>query len=78
LKPEHPEDVAYRAKIKEQQSAEQAMGEQGAQTANNDRDMLTIFQSLTKVLKDNNQHLQSSDVTEPTKFSGLDTHWDDF
>ncbi len=35
--------------------------------------MLTIFQSLTKVLKENNQHLHSSDVTEPTKFNGLDT-----
>jgi hypothetical protein len=34
--------------------------------------------SLTKVLKDNNQHLQSSDVTEPTKFNGLHTQWDDF
>ncbi len=40
--------------------------------------LLSVFQSLTKVLKDNNQHLQSSDVTEPTKFNGLDTQWDDF
>ncbi len=40
--------------------------------------LLTVFQSLTKVLKDNNQHLQSSDVTEATKFNGLDTQWDDF
>jgi hypothetical protein len=39
---------------------------------------LSVFQSLTKVLKDKNQHLQSSDVTEPTKFNGLDTQWDDF
>jgi hypothetical protein len=40
--------------------------------------LLSVFQSLTKVLKDSNQHLQSSDVTEPTKFNGLDTQWDDF
>jgi hypothetical protein len=77
MKPERPEDVAYRAKLEEQKSAEKAMGEQDENLANPDS-MLTIFQSLTKVLKDNNQHLQSSDVTEPTKFNGLDTQWDDF
>jgi hypothetical protein len=33
--------------------------------------LLSVFQSRTKVLKDNNQHLQSSDVTEPTKFNDL-------
>jgi len=77
LKPERPEDVAYRAKLEEQKSAEKAMGTQD-ETVDPDKDMLTIFKSLTKVLKDNNQHLQSSDVTEPTKFNGLDTQWDDF
>jgi len=78
IKPDRPEDVAYRAKIEEQMSAEKAMGNDADQTNNPEKAMLTIFQSLTKVLKDNNQHLQSSDVTEPTKFNGLDTQWDDF
>jgi hypothetical protein len=38
--------------------------------------LLTIFKSLTQVLQNNNDHLQSNDVSEPTKFNGLDTQWD--
>jgi hypothetical protein len=55
---------------------ESEMGQHDSPASN--EALLTVFQSLTKVLKDNNQHLQSSDVTEPTKFNGLDTQWDDF
>ena len=58
MKPERPEDAAYRAKLEEQESAEKAMGEQ-EENVDPEKDMLTIFRSLTKVLKDNNQHLQS-------------------
>jgi hypothetical protein len=77
LKPERPEDIAYKAKLVEQQQhAEEAMGQHDSPPSN--KALLSVFQSLTKVLKDNNQHLQSSDVTEPTKFNGLDTQWDDF
>jgi hypothetical protein len=76
-KPERPEDIAYRAKLEEQESAEKAMGQQ-EKSPDSQEALLSVFQSLTKVLKDNNQHLQSSDVTEPTKFNGLDTQWDDF
>ncbi len=76
-KPERPEDIAYRAKLEEQINAEKAMGQQEHPMDSPDA-LLSVFQSLTKVLKDNNQHLQSSDVTEPTKFNGLDTQWDDF
>ena len=76
-KPERPEDIAYRAKLEEQVNAEKAMGQQEHPMDSPDA-LLSVFQSLTKVLKDNNQHLQSSDVTEPTKFNGLDTQWDDF
>ncbi len=54
LKVERPEDGAYRAKLEEQKSAEKAMGEQDEKFATPDKDMLTIFQSLTKVMKDNN------------------------
>jgi hypothetical protein len=61
-KPERPEDVAYRAKIEEQESAEKAMGQQ-EKSPDSQEALLSVFQSLTKVLKDNNQHLQSSDVT---------------
>ncbi len=76
-KPERPEDIAYRAKLEEQESAEKAVG-QKEKSPDSQEALLSVFQSLTKVLKDNNQHLQSSDVTEPTKFNGLDTQWDDF
>jgi hypothetical protein len=39
---------------------------------------MNVFQSLTKVLSDNNKHLHSSDVTEPAKFDGQDSQWDDW
>ena len=76
MEPERPKDIAYRAKLVEQQHAEEAMGQHDSRPSN--EALLSVFQSLTKVLKDNNQHLESSDVTKPTKFNGLDTQWDDF
>jgi hypothetical protein len=80
MKPERPEDIAYKEKLEAQQSAGKAMGPTESEAGSKEEAMMTIFQSLTKVLvlKDNNQHLQSSDVTDPTKFNGLDTQWDDF
>jgi hypothetical protein len=78
LKPERPEDVAYRAKIAEQKNAEAVMEQGESPPDTPEKEMMNIFQALTKVLKDNNQHLQSSDVTDPTKFTGLDTQWDDW
>ncbi len=77
MKLERPEDIAFRAKLEEQESTEKAMGQHEHPMDSPDA-LLSVFQSLTKVLKDNNQHLQSSDVTEPTKFNGLDTQWDAF
>jgi hypothetical protein len=76
-KPERPEDIAFRAKLEEQENTEKAMGQHEHPMDTPDA-LLSVFKSLTKVLKDNNQHLQSSDVTEPTKFNGLNTQWDDF
>jgi hypothetical protein len=76
MKPERPEDIAYTAKLVVQQYAEEAMGQHDSPSSN--EALHSVFQSLTKVLKDNNQHLQSSDVTEPTKFNCPDTQWDDF
>jgi hypothetical protein len=64
--------------MEEQKNAEAAMDNEELTPESGETAMMNIFRSLTKVLKDNNQHLQSSDVTEPTKFSGLNTHWDDF
>jgi hypothetical protein len=78
LKPERLEDIAYRIEIEEQKNAEEAMGNEELTSDRGETEMMNIFRSLTKVLKDNNQHLQSSDVTDPTKFNGLDTQWDNF
>ncbi len=55
-KPERPEDIAFRAKLEEQESAEKAMGQHEHPMATQDEALLSVFQSLTKVLKDNNQH----------------------
>jgi len=83
-KAERPEDLAYKTKQAEQQQAEQA---QAAQTeahtdnltaASPEQALLNVFSSLTQVLKDNNKHLHSSDISEPTKFDGTDSHWDDW
>jgi hypothetical protein len=76
-KPERPEDIVFRAKLEEQENAEKAMGQHEQPLETQDA-LLSVFQSLTKILKDNSQHLQSSDVTELTKFNGLATQWDDF
>ena len=59
MKPERPEDIAFRAKLDEQESAEKAMGQHEHPIDTPDA-LLSVFQSLTKVLKDNDQHLQSS------------------
>ena len=40
--------------------------------------MVNVFKSLTKVLADNNKQLHSNDVTDPPKFNGQDSHWDDW
>jgi hypothetical protein len=77
-KPERPADIAYRQKLEQQRHAEFALNDSAEDSTNSPDQLLTIFKSLTKVLQNNNDHLQSSDVSEPTKFTGLDTQWDDF
>ena len=77
-KPERPADIAYRQKLEQQRHAESAINDTTEDLTNSPDQLLTIFRSLTKVLQTNNDHLQSSDVSEPTKFNGLDTQWDDF
>jgi hypothetical protein len=49
LKPERPEDIAYKGKLAEQKYAESEMGQHGSPASN--EALLTVFQSLTKVLK---------------------------
>ena len=73
---ERPEDVTYR---QQQQAQEQAEKASSPQEANSTQDeVLNVFKSLTKVLSDNNKQLHSSDVSEPQKFFGHDSHWEDW
>ena len=78
-KAERPADIAYRQQQVEQQHAEQqqAAAQQTQAPATPEQQLMTVFQSLTKVISDNNKHLHSSDVTEPAKFDGHDSQWDD-
>ena len=75
-RPERPADVAYRQQQEQQQAAENARTT--PQASSTQDDILTVFKSLTKVLSDNNKKLHSNDVTDPIKFTGLDSHWDDW
>ena len=76
LRPERPADVAYRQQQEQQQAAENERTPQQASSTQDD--ILAVFKSLTKVLSDNNKQLHSNDVTDPLKFTGLDSHWDDW
>jgi hypothetical protein len=78
-KADRPEDLAYKQKQEAQQQAEQKQAEaQTTQADSAEKTLLSVFQSLTKVIGDNNKHLHSSDISEPTKFDGTDSHWDDW
>ena len=75
-RPERPEDMAYRQQQRDQQEAEQdtAMN----QSNSSQDDIVNVFKSLTKVLSDNNKQLHSNDVSDPPKFNGQDSNWDDW
>jgi hypothetical protein len=75
-RPERPADVAYPQQQEQQQAAENERTAQHASSTQDD--ILTVFKSLTKVLSDTNKQLHSNDVSDPTTFNGLDSHWDDW
>jgi hypothetical protein len=77
-KPKRLADIAYRQKLEQQRHAEFALNDSAEELTNSPDQLLTIFKSLTKVLQTNNDHIQSSDVSEPSKFNGLDIQWDEF
>ncbi len=79
-KADRPEDVAYKNLQEEQQQAEQQQAEAQQNTGPNspEKALMSVFLSLTKVLSDNNKPLHSSDVTEPAKFNGSDSQWEDW
>ena len=78
-RPERPEDVTYRQQQQQQQQAEQAQHtETTSQSSSSEADIVNVFKSLTKVLSDNNKQLHSNDVSDPPKFYGQDSHWDEW
>jgi hypothetical protein len=79
-KADRPEDIAYINLQEEQQEAEQQQAEAQQNTGPDspEKALMSVFQSLTKVLSDNNKYLHSSDVTEPAKCNGSDSQWEDW
>ena len=75
-RPERPQDITYRQQQIDQEQAEQQTASQ--QNITPQDEMVNVFKSLTKVLADNNKQLHSNDVTDPPKFNGQDSHWDDW
>jgi hypothetical protein len=66
-----PEDIEFRDKLQQQREVEQNQQAQQTPTNNN---VLGIFQQLAKAMRETN----TTDTTEPTKFSGEDHHWDEW
>jgi hypothetical protein len=75
-RPEWPQDVAYRKQQLDQAQAEQQTSSR--RDTNSQDEMMNVFKSLTKVLSDINKQLHSNDVSDPPKFNGQDSHWDDW
>jgi hypothetical protein len=75
-RPERPQDVTYQQQQLDQAQAEQQTSSQ--RNINSQDKMMNVFKSLTKVLSDNNKQLHSNDVSDPPKFNGRDSNWDDW
>jgi hypothetical protein len=73
---QRPEDIAYQERLLQQSEREQAQQEQTQQDppTNQSQMMLDLVKQLAKAMKDTN----TSDITEPSKFSGADHHWDEW
>jgi hypothetical protein len=73
---QRPEDIAYQERLQQQSEREQAQQEHAEQdnATNQPQMMLELIKQLAKAMKDTN----TSDITEPSKFSGADHHWDEW
>ena len=71
---QRPEDIAYQERLQQQSEREQAQQEHSQQETNQPQMMLDLVKQLAKAMKDTN----TSDITEPSKFSGADHHWDEW
>ena len=75
-RPERPADITYKQQQEQQKQAESEQAQPQASSSN--EEIANIFKSLTKVLSDNNKQLHSNDVSDPPKFHGHDSQWDDW
>jgi hypothetical protein len=66
-----PEDIEFRDKLQQQKAVEQ---NQPMQETPANHNVLNIVQQLAKAMRETN----TTDTTEPTKFSGEDHHWDEW
>ena len=72
-----PEDIEFRDKLQQQREVEhhqQAQQNPATTNASNTNTVLDIVQQLAKAMRETN----TTDTTEPTKFSGEDHHWDEW
>ena len=75
-RPERPVDITYKQQQEQQKQAESEQAQPQASSSHDE--IANIFKSLTKVLSDNNKQLHSNDVSDPPKFHGHDSQWDDW
>ena len=75
-RPERPADITYKQQQEQQKQAKSEQAQPQASSSN--EEIANIFKSLTKVLSDNNKQLHSNDVSDPPKFHGHDSQWDDW
>ena len=66
---QRPEDIEYQNKLRQQTTQENQQ-----HAAQPDHNLLKFMKQLAKAMKDTN----TSDLTEPSKFSGADHHWDEW
>ncbi len=73
---QRPEDIAYQERLQQQSELEQAQQDNAPHdnATNQPQMMLELVKQLAKAMKDTN----TSDITEPSKFSGADHHWDEW
>ncbi len=72
-----PEDIEFRDKLQQQREVEhnqQAQQTPATTNASTNNNVLEIVQQLAKAMRETN----TTDTTEPTKFSGEDHHWDEW
>ena len=71
---QRPEDTEYQERLRQQTTQEHQQQAAQPDPSDQDRNMLQFMTQLAKAMKDTN----TSDLTEPSKFSGADHNWDEW